>query len=261
MSSPVRHHFTPPFSQSLPAPIVFRSAQLPARAEYPQHRHAWGEFVYSFSGVAEIKMGGQHYLVPPQYGFWLPPNVEHQGLNRYEIWHCSLYISVEYCAGMPQRTCALTVNPLVRVMLEHLRQHQPAPRPSVEEARLLQVLVDQLKTADCAGSYLPTSEDSLLNPLLQMLQLQPGDSRPLAELARSAHTTERTLMRRSQKELGMSLAEWRQRLRVVKAISLLETGETVENIAHDLGYSSASAFIAMFRRLMNITPDEYRKGL
>jgi AraC-like DNA-binding protein len=41
---------------------------------------------------------------------------------------------------------------------------------------------------------------------------------------------------------------------------LLEDGETVENIAHDLGYSTASAFIAMFRRLMGVTPDDYRRG-
>jgi len=34
----------------------------------------------------------------------------------------------------------------------------------------------------------------------------------------------------------------------------------VETIALDLGYGSASAFISMFRRLMGVTPDEFRKG-
>ena len=58
----------------------------------------------------------------------------------------------------------------------------------------------------------------------------------------------------------MTLAEWRQRLRVVKAMPLLQSGETVENIAQDLGYASASAFIAMFRKRMGVTPDEYRRG-
>jgi AraC-like DNA-binding protein len=33
----------------------------------------------------------------------------------------------------------------------------------------------------------------------------------------------------------------------------------VETIALDLGYGSASAFIAMFKRLAGTTPDEYRK--
>jgi AraC-like DNA-binding protein len=42
---------------------------------------------------------------------------------------------------------------------------------------------------------------------------------------------------------------------------LLEAGDKVESIALDLGYASSSAFIAMFRRLMHITPDEYRKNV
>ncbi|BCQ61477.1 hypothetical protein PBOI14_32270 [Pseudomonas sp. Boi14] len=66
-------------------------------------------------------------------------------------------------------------------------------------------------------------------------------------------------MRRSQRELGMSLVEWRQRLKVVQALALLEQGRTVESIGLDLGYSSASAFISMFRRMMGTTPDEYRR--
>jgi AraC-like DNA-binding protein len=249
----------PPFSEALPAPIFFRTACMPAEATYPQHRHAWGEFVYSYSGVMEVKLAERHYLAPPQYGIWLPPDVEHVGLNRYEACHCSLYIAQELCQALPLTACALTVSPLVRAVLDHLREHPPALPRTGDEERLLQVLVDQLALAPCAGSYLPTSDDSLLGSVLRMLEENPGDNRTLPELARAAHTTERTLLRRFQRDLGMSFAEWRQRLRVVKAMTLLESGQTVETIALDLGYSSASAFISMFRRLMGVTPDECRK--
>lgn len=250
----------PPFSEALPAPIFFRTACMPAEATYPQHRHAWGEFVYSYSGVMEVKLAKHHYLAPPQYGIWLPPDVEHVGLNRYEACHCSLYIAKELCQALPLTACALTVSPLVRAVLDHLREHPPAlPRTGGEE-RLLQVLLDQLALAPCAGSYLPTSDDPLLGPVLRMLEENPGDNRTLPELAHAAHTTERTLLRRFQRDLGISFVEWRQRLRVVKAMPLLESGRTVETIAFDLGYGSASAFIGMFRRLMGVTPDEFRKG-
>ncbi|MEZ5703421.1 MAG: helix-turn-helix domain-containing protein [Burkholderiaceae bacterium] len=82
----------------------------------------------------------------------------------------------------------------------------------------------------------------------------------MAEFAQAAHTSERTLARRCERDLGMSLADWRQRLRVVRALPMLESGQKVEAVALDLGYGSASAFIAMFRRLMGVTPDEFRKG-
>ncbi|WP_137896547.1 helix-turn-helix transcriptional regulator [Ramlibacter sp. 2FC] len=250
----------PPFTDALPSPIYFRAARMPADASYPRHRHRWGEFVHSFSGVMEVQLQQGHYLIPPQYGLWLPPDVEHRGLNRQEAVHCSLYVAPELTGRLPRQVCALTVGPLLRALLDELRQHPPSlPRTPAQE-RLLQVLLDQLERAEPAGSYLPASDDALLAPVLQALEAQPGDERSVAGWAAFVHTTERTLMRRCQSELGMTLSEWRQRLRVVKAMPLLAAGQTVEAIAQDLGYASTSAFIAMFRRLMGVTPDEYRRG-
>ncbi|MRV73690.1 helix-turn-helix domain-containing protein [Duganella sp. FT92W] len=259
MATPPRHVRMPPFTDTLPAPIYFRAVQVPADTIYPWHCHQWGEFVYSFSGVMEVKLADSHYLAPPQYGIWLPARVEHIGQNRLAAEHSSLYIAEELCGALPKTTCALAVSPLVRAMLEHLRQHPPGHPRSASDERLLRVLVDQLATAQCVGSYLPMSDDPLLAAVLGMLEADPADNRSVAELAQAANTTERTLMRRCQRELGMTLADWRQRLRVVRAMALLETGQTVEAVALDLGYASASAFIAMFRRLTSETPDEYRK--
>jgi AraC-like DNA-binding protein len=264
MPATPRHLRQPPFSDTLPAPIFFRAAWVPAETAYPQHRHAWGEFVYSFSGVMEVKLADRHYTAPPPYGIWLPPQVEHTGLNHPETCHCSLYVSAPLCDKLPRDACVLIASPLLRALLDHLRQwpaHVPggAP-PSLAHERLLQVVVDQLEQAPRAGSYLPSSDDPLLAPVLQALQATPGDNRSLADWARVVHTTERTLVRRCQRDLGMGLVEWRQRLRIVKALPRLETGEKIEAIAFDLGYASVSAFIAMFRRLMGVTPDAFRKG-
>jgi AraC-like DNA-binding protein len=251
-------------SPDLPSPIMFRSAHVPAGGVYPQHQHAWGEFVYSFSGIMEVKLADRHYLAPPQYGVWLPPGVVHVGLNRLAAHHCSVYIAPQACEALPRTPCALTVTPLVRVLLDHLHQSPPQPDPNEpateSDGRLLQVLVDLLGRAPCAGSYLPSSDDPALSELLQQLEANPADNRGLPALAQAVHLTERTLMRRCQRDLGMSLNEWRQRLRVVKAMTFLEAGQTVETVALDLGYSGASAFIAMFKRLMGATPDEYRRS-
>ena len=254
-----RHTLNAPFRDALPAAICFRSAQMPAAAIYPSHSHPWGEFVYALSGVVEVLVDGRHYLVPPQYGIWLPPQVPHTGQNRQVAWHSSLYVSADLCAPLPPEPCALAVTPFVRAMHEHLHQHPPALPQGVNEERLLQVLVDQLSRASRVGSYLPTSNDPLLARLLQLLENAPGDPRTLAELAHACNSTERTMMRRCQRELGMSFAQWRQRLRVVAAMALLEQGNTVESIAFELGYASASAFITMFRRVTGMTPDACRR--
>ena len=260
MNKVAQHLHIPPFSHSLPAPIFFRVAQLPAHATYPRHSHAWGEFVYAYTGVMEIELDDHYYLAPPQYGIWLPPNLEHVGFNHHAACHCSLYLAPELCSSLPAKHCALTVSPLILALLNDLRQAPPQIPQSPQQQRLLHVLLDKLSETSCAGSYLPSSEDPLLGPVLRALKADPGDPRSLPQLARAANASERTLMRRAQRDLGMSLIEWRQRLKVVHALALLEQGQTVETIGLDLGYSSASAFISMFRKMMGTTPDEYRKS-
>lgn len=249
----------PPYTHTLPAPIVFRAEEMPLHVSYPMHQHSWGEFVYAFSGVIEIQHLESHYLAPPQFGIWLPPGTVHNGLNRQEALFSSIYVTAELCAALPQDTCVLALSPLARALLEHLRRNPPDLAPTPQSQRLLQVLVDQMALARCVGSYLPRSQDPMLASILNMLEENPGDERSLAELAAAHHTTERTLSRRCQRDLDMSFAEWRQRLRVVKALPLLESGAKVESIALDLGYASASAFIAMFRRMTGVTPNEHRR--
>lgn len=71
----------------------------------------------------------------------------------------------------------------------------------------------------------------------------------------------RTLTRHFENEVGMSLRDRRQRLRLFKAIELLGRELPITEIALRLGYSSASAFIFMFRSEMSISPLQYRRNL
>ncbi len=259
MITPAEHLILAPFTDELPAPIYFRAARMPASAAYPTHRHPWGEFVYSFSGVMELKLDGAHFIAPPQYAVWLPPNVEHNALNHQEACHCSLYIAKVLCDRLPSEACALTITPLIRELLEELHASPPGPVQTAEESRLLMVLLDRLNRTSRVGSYLPGSSDPVLAPILDALEQNPADARSLADWARLVNATERTLLRRCQRDLGMSLAQWKQRLKVTASLLQLRAGTSVEAVAFDLGYSSSSAFISMFRKLTGETPDEYRK--
>ena len=256
-----RHQRAAPFTEQLPNPVYFRAEELPADAAYPLHCHVWGEFVYAYSGVMEVKVGDQHYLIPPQYGLWLPPNISHIGMNRLAAWHCSVYIDATLTTPLPSIVCALGVSPLLKALLDDLRIHPPIQEPPSETVQRRLLLVrDELCSAPRISSYLPASDDGLLQPILDALDRAPADPRTLADWAAAVHTTERTLMRRFQSELGMGFLEWRQRLRVIKAMPLLQNGTKVETLSRDLGYASTSAFIAMFRRLTGVTPDEYRRS-
>lgn len=253
----MRHPLQAPFSDTLPAPLFLRTTLMPDDAIFPGHRHSWGEFVYAFNGVVQVVAGRDTYLSPPQCGVWLPPDLTHVGLNRREVLQASLYVAGELCHGLPPRPQALLVSPFMRALLNRARDDTRDVR-SAEHQRLLRTLLDELKETPATGTFLPASDDPVLGPVLHHLELRPQDNRSVAELAREAGTTERTLARRCRQELNIPLSEWRNRMRIVKAMALLETGRTVESIAKEFGYSSASAFIAMFRKLTGTTPASYR---
>ena len=243
-----------------PSPVLFRWGNMPEDAFYPLHSHEWGEFVYSFSGVITISVDDKRHLVLPRYGIWVPPGVMHQCRNRDEAQHCSVFIASGFCGGLSPKSCSIRISPLMRQMLEYLRD-PPFSEASQEYCRFLRVFIDQLLFAPSAGSYLPTGNDPMLSRLLEMLEATPGDSRSVKDLAGFIGITERSLSRKCRKELGITLLEWRQRLRVIKSLEMLEEGATVESIALELGYSSSSAFIAMFKRVMGQTPAEFHPGL
>ncbi len=72
-----------------------------------------------------------------------------------------------------------------------------------------------------------------------------------------AGVSERTLSRRFVAETGHSYTAWRQRARLMRALEMLAEGVPVTTVAIDLGYDSVSAFIALFKRTLGVTPSAY----
>ena len=252
-------HFTQLMTNDeINAPLWISFRDDPEQSIYPEHGHAWGEFIYAFKGVMQVNIEQINYITPPPHGLWLPPHIQHSGLNRTSVSHGTLYIHESLCHHLPTRPGIMLSSPLVSAIFQHLRQHR-LPDTHPEHIRLLHVLHDQLQHAELIGNYLPDTNHAGLRQILDFLHQNPADQSTLEVLAQHINMTERTLSRHCQKELGMSLHEWRQRLKVTKAMSMLNQGKSVEHIAYDLGYANASAFINMFKRWMKLTPDQFRK--
>jgi AraC-like DNA-binding protein len=243
----------------LPSPIYFQLDEFNIHDRVVNHRHPWGQLNYSASGVMELNIGGQYYLAPPQYALWIPSEIEHGTYTLQSGRHHAIYISTTLCHRLPSAPCALTLSPILTAILEDFATRKLNRAHSDADHRLTEVLLDQLQLARCLDSYLPTSPDPTLSKLINKLQQAPGSTCPLSAWAECLHMTERTLARRFQHELCMSFIEWRQRLRFLAAIPMLAGGKSVQNIALELGYSTSSTFIRMFRRQANCTPEQYRR--
>ncbi|GHD67751.1 AraC family transcriptional regulator [Jeongeupia chitinilytica] len=245
----------------LPYPVCFRFDALAADTECELHHHAWGQLNYAERGVMQIDVGGQRFISPPQYTVWLPPGVVHGTYNQQPVLYRALDLDPSLCGALPAQPCMLAISAVLRAILIDFAERQVAVPDSDADRRLAQVVVDQLGRARVEPRYLPLASTPSLQQVLAALQREPGDNRTASEWAETVHLTERTLARYCQRELGMSLGEWRQRLRFLHAIELLDKGRSVQAIALDLGYSTSSAFIAMFQRQAGTTPEQYRREL
>ncbi|MCQ4093449.1 helix-turn-helix transcriptional regulator [Erwinia persicina] len=238
--------------------LFFRYEQANARTEYLPHQHRWGQVIFVKCNVLEMQVEGERLLTPPNLPIWVPPGQQHASYNHKQAHFRTLNIAAEACDGLPDRACLLRVSPVVHAIIEECARRELGVPKTEQDQRLCEVLLDQLRTAESQQSYLPSTSDKMLSPVLLALEQNPGDNTTLAQWAKRVYTTERTLSRRCQSQLGMSFSEWRQRLRFLHAISLLEQGKSVQEVALDLGYSSASALIVMFQQQSGTTPERYR---
>ena len=85
----------------------------------------------------------------------------------------------------------------------------------------------------------------------------PASPRGLADWADRVGASERTLARLFQSELKMSFGAWRQQLRVARALDLIGRGRPYGQVAAELGYASAAAFSAMFKRALGVSPSRF----
>ena len=253
-----QRHSAPSIS-SAPETIRFCEAHLAAMTDLDEELHDWGQLAFIHNGLMELSIEGDSFIAPARFGVWIPPRARHCSYNHRPIDFGTINVASALCAALPTTPCVLDLSPLVLAIIDHFHQRQLLEPQTPADLRLGEVLIDQLVLSPRRQRYLPMSEDRLLAPVLRALEQNPADSRPLAAWAKQVHSTERTLSRRCHRELGMSFSEWRQRLRFIQALSLLERPISIKEIALELGYSSPSAFITMFQSLAGVTPDRYRK--
>lgn len=240
-------------------PIVMTVVRLPAGGSFTADRHSWGQFVYAIAGVIELTVKSSRYAAPPDFGVWLPPATEHLAWAGDRAGYLVFDIDRSLCDNLPNKASIIAVSPIAKAILQDLKERSVQDSQTAENSRLMRVLIDQFAGGASLDTFVPVSNDRLLKPVLDALFKNPGDNRSLVHWAMHVHSTERTLARRFQRDLGMSFAKWRQRLRLIRAMTMLAEGRSVQSTANEMGYGTTSAFIAMFQGAIGVTPNAFRR--
>jgi AraC-like DNA-binding protein len=125
------------------------------------------------------------------------------------------------------------------------------------DGRIATVLLDQLSQAPVEKLNLPMPSDIKLRKIAAAMMSDPSDRATIDDWSRRMAVAPRTLTRILKRETGMSFGRWRQQLQILVALQRLEQGASVQTVALDLGYESASAFVTMFRKALGKPPARY----
>lgn len=223
----------------------------------PIHAHDWHQLVYATEGVMWVHTAQGDWVVPPNRAVWVPAGIHHAIEMSATVFVQTLYFADGMAGDLPDRCCAINVSPLLRELIRHAITLGHLDRNVAEHARMIAFLLDQLRVMPAMPLQLPLPTDDRAKHAAEWLRAHPDDPGPIKQMAQRVGVSARTLERLFLTETGMTFRQWRQQLRLLHGMRLLAEGRPVTSVALDVGYDSPSAFIAMFKRTLGVTPRRY----
>lgn len=196
----------------------------------------------------------------PVQAVWLPTGLRHRVGSLYGAEFRSLWLAEEASPGFPRNPTVFGVPPLLQALIVEAAKIEGQLDDDGYASRVTGLILDQLRRVQRVPGALPWPRGEALAPLCEALYANPADERGPKAWGRELGMSERTMARRFEAEIGMSLRSWRRRLRLFKVIELLGGNLDVTQTAMELGYSSTSAFVYAFRTEMGCSPQAYMRG-
>ncbi len=253
-------------------PVRVRARAMQADSHFEPHSHAWAQLAYCASGVVQVSasQSAGHadditYIVPPSRAVWIAPGARHSVHVLEAAEFRTLYIDASATPAGWQGCRMLVVSALLRELIQALDTTPGTPAGRTREDRIAALVLDEIACADtqALGIPLPHSQtgDKRLRALCEAVLKAPSERATLAQWAADIGASERTVARLFRDELGLSYQQWRQQAVLAHALPLLARGQPVSQVAHASGYSSDSAFSAMFKTAMGQPPSYFQKKI
>jgi AraC-like DNA-binding protein len=243
-----------------PPLIAYRATGGLPVEETDWHSHVRGQLFYVESGLFIARTARGAWMLPPQRAGWMPPGLLHTIEIRGPSSGWGVFIAPCAADGLPEQACVVGVNDLLRSLVRRASSWDSNAEPDVEQRRILDVLLDEIRRAPVEALHVPIPDDRRLRRVAVALMAQPDDTRSVDDWAAFAGMSTRTLTRLFRQETACSFAQWRQHARLACALERLARGEAVNQVADALGYATPSAFVAMFRRAFGQSPGRYFDG-
>ncbi len=200
------------------------------------------------------------WVVPTLRAVWIPAGVPHTITMSGSVAMRTLYLKPRLARALPVACCVVNVSPLLRELILYACSFHALKKSVPRQRHLIDLITDQLEAIQMVPLQLPHLSDQRARHVAEILLAHPPNTQKLSQLCRGSGASKRTVERLFQDEIGMTFGKWRQQLRLMHAVRLLAEGAKVTHAALEAGYSTPSAFICMFKKVLGFTPAVYFKA-
>ncbi|MDR7129548.1 AraC-like DNA-binding protein [Algoriphagus sp. 4150] len=221
------------------------------------HSHPRAQIISCDRGIMEVVTGKNIWIVNPSQCVWLAGNEWHQVYFPRNVKVVSAFIDESKLCNLPKDSFAFDTTVFIKSLLAKITSFSNPERLTSQQARIFEVLLDEISCLTPSPTFLPTSHDERVKRVTDALMEDVSGTKTIEYYAELSCMSSRTLLRLFTKELGMGFGEWKMRLKLLEAIKLLGERRAVKDIAFDLGYENVSSFIATFKKHLGTTPTKY----
>lgn len=237
-------------------PVRLIARDLKHDALLPAHMHRWHQFLYSATGVVRVSTAETTWVVPPSRAIWIPSGIAHAVTILEEAHMRSLYVLPSASTLAVDACRVVEVSDLLRELIADLGSDE-TERNAGRERLVSDLILDELRTAQTLRVGIALPRDKRLSALCDALIADPASTLTLSQWAPQVGASARTLARLFSDELDTTFGQWRQCMRLAQAAPLVARGWPLSRVAAELGYSSQSAFSAMFKRTFGKSPSGF----
>ncbi|UBM23630.1 helix-turn-helix transcriptional regulator [Pseudomonas sp. p1(2021b)] len=222
------------------------------------HRHAHGQLLYTTQGTLMVNTNQGCWVVPCNHGLWIPAEVAHWTRTLGATRIRTLYFAPWRTPDMPGECTVYGISNLVRELIIEASAIDEEIAQGSRNARLIEFLLEELAGARVSAIYLPRPRGQRLHALCRDLVQNRMLDWGLAECAEFLGINIKTVQRWFHEDVGMSFGTWRKQARLLIALDRLAQGHNILEVSLDAGYSTPSAFTAMFKREFGLPPRAFQ---
>jgi len=222
------------------------------------HTHDRAQLSVFLAGSVTVNTHDESFVLRPGQALWLPANTVHQATCRTDLLFQVIYVDPGFTGAADLPCKMFEASSLIRGLIDAIIAMSFEFAMDERMLTIGRLLIDEIGRVPRIADRLLFPSDPRLRRVCEAIIAHPGNSRDIDYWAREAGMARRTFTRLFQQEMGLGFAAWRRRVRVVEAASRIATGQSIAEVAFDLGYDNASSFSAMFHKTFGVAPRTLR---